>query len=71
MHLFKNCPKEGRGKHLYLLAHDKTGKQTHSSKINSSWGVWLAWLEERETPDLGVVRSSPMLGVEIRDHLNK
>lgn len=29
------------------------------------WGTWLAQLEEHVTFNLGIVRSSPMLGTEI------
>ena len=32
---------------------------------NDSWGTWLAQLVEHMTFDLGVVSSSPVLGIEI------
>ena len=34
-------------------------------ELFGSWGAWLAQLEENVTLDLGIMSSSPTLGVEI------
>jgi len=38
---------------------------------SNCWGSWGAQVVERVTLDLGIVGSSPMLGVEITENLKR